>query len=170
MKKILGGELMAVVIRNMKLADIDAVKEIAIKSWHHTYDGIIPIEVQDKFLSMAYSRDTLKKRLETSPFYVAEENGQVVGFANFSNLKDDGEVELAAIYLLPKSQRRGIGSKLLEQGIKEISPKKVFVSVDSGNVKGKEFYKAKNFETVDNIEEYFFGHKLKTTRMVLKIE
>lgn len=32
MKKILGGELMAVVIRNMKLADIDAVKEIAIIS------------------------------------------------------------------------------------------------------------------------------------------
>jgi len=65
---------MAVVIRKMKLTDIDTVKEIAIKSWHHTYDGIIPIEIQDRFLSMAYSRDTLKKRLETSPFYVAEVN------------------------------------------------------------------------------------------------
>jgi len=85
-------------------------------------------------------------------------------------LNDNGEVELAAIYLLPKFQRKGIGSKMLEQGIKELSPKKVYVNVEFGNITGKEFYKAKNFEVIDNIEEDFFGHKLKMTRMVLKIK
>lgn len=161
---------MAIVIRKMKPTDIDAVKEIAIKSWRHTYGGIIPIEVQDKFLSMAYNKDTLKMRLERSPFYVAEDNGQVVGFANFSNLKDNGEVELAAIYLLPEFQNKGIGSRLLGQGIKELSPKEVYVNVEAENKIGKDFYKGKKFEVVENIEEDFFDHKLKTTRMVLRIK
>jgi len=162
--------LMAIVIRRMEAEDIDVVQQIVIRSWYHTYKAIIPIQVQDRFLSMAYNKDTLKVRLESSHFYVAEVDGQIVGFANFSNLKDNDQIELAAIYVLPDFQNRGIGSKLLEQGIKELSPKEIYTSVESENTIGRNFYKGKKFEVIENIEEDFFGHKLKATRMVLRIK
>ena len=160
---------MKVTIRQMTNQDIEAVQNVAFESWHATYEGLIPPDVQRRFLEMAYSKDRLEKRLEKSPFYVAEGDEGIIGFANFSNVKEEGEVELAAIYLKPTEQGQGVGTKLLKQGLSELSPSKVFVNVESQNERGKYFYLAKGFLVVDEFEEDFDGHLLQTTRMVLAI-
>ena len=160
---------MKVIIRQMMTQDIEAVQSIAFESWHTTYDGLIPPDVQQRFLEMAYSEDMLKKRLAKTPFYVAEGDEGILGFANFSNMKEEGEVELASIYLKPTRQGQGVGTKLLKQGLSELNPSKVFVNVESENEIGKRFYLAKGFLVVDEFEEDFDGHLLQTTRMVLDI-
>lgn len=43
----------------MQKNDIIFVQEIAKKSWHQTYEGIIPNEIQDRFIEAAYSSDRL---------------------------------------------------------------------------------------------------------------
>lgn len=55
----------------MQKNDIIFVQEIAKKSWHQTYEGIIPNEIQDRFIVAAYSSDRLLSRLENSLFLVA---------------------------------------------------------------------------------------------------
>ena len=67
----------------------------------------------------------MKERLENSPFLIAELEESIVGFANFSNGKND-EAELLAIYVLPETQGKDIGSALLKQGIHMLSEIKSF--------------------------------------------
>lgn len=161
---------MDLLIRRMKQEDISRITKIARESWHETYDGIIPRTIQDNFLAEAYNEKMLEKRYQRTPFYVAELKKEIVGFVNYSNINNDGSIELSAIYLHPQYKSQGIGSKLLDKGKQDLKPELIFVNVETENVIGKNFYIAKGFQIVDEFDEDFDGHVLKTTRMVLKIQ
>ena len=120
-------------IRKMKIEDIPQVQYVARTSWHHTYDGIIPRHIQDNFLANAYNHEMMVRRVERSHAFVALLGEQVVGFANFSYVKDDGKSELAAIYLLPEAQGKGLGTKLLEQGLALPNIQSIELSVEKNN-------------------------------------
>ncbi|MFF2755242.1 GNAT family N-acetyltransferase [Psychrobacillus sp. NPDC058041] len=157
------------VIRTMQKEDIQAVQQVAKVSWHATYEGIIPLEIQESFLKSAYNDDMMKRRLEGSFMFVAEVNNGVVGFANYSPVREDGKVELGAIYLYPEYQGKGIGSSLLQKGIGLEGVKEIFINVEKDNKIGMTFYKAKGFEIVSEFGDDFDGHTLQTVRMVLNI-
>lgn len=55
-------------IRKAQIGEMSQVQNIAKISWSATYKGIIPLEVQEKFLKSAYSDDMKKRRLEQSFF------------------------------------------------------------------------------------------------------
>ncbi|WP_150285476.1 GNAT family N-acetyltransferase [Rummeliibacillus sp. TYF-LIM-RU47] len=161
---------MKLVIRKMSYPDIQEVQEIAQTSWHSTYDGIIPSDVQNRFLAQAYNPDMLEKRYSGSPFYVAEQEGVIVGFANYSNIQSGQWVELAAIYLHPEYQKQGIGTALLQKGIEDLKPAYVCINVEKDNTIGMNFYKAKGFKVIEEFEEDFDGHQLQTVRMKLEVK
>ncbi|MEB3054635.1 GNAT family N-acetyltransferase [Bacillus pseudomycoides] len=161
---------MTYVVREMNVEDITAVQEVAKIAWHDTYKGIIPQEIQDKFLKQAYSNEIMKRRLEHSYLLVAEVEDQIVGFANFSPVKHQNEAELGAIYLLPDHQGKGIGTALLQRGIAVLDgAKKIYICVEAENEKGKQFYTAKGFAALEQFEEDFEGHMVQTVRMVLHV-
>ncbi|TDX93478.1 UNVERIFIED_CONTAM: acetyltransferase (GNAT) family protein [Lysinibacillus xylanilyticus] len=93
----------------------------------------------------------------------------IVGFANFSNIVD-GEAELYSIYLLPETQGKGIGTALLQEGLK-MPPdlKSLLVCVEKENTIGMNFYQAKGFKQLEEFDELFDGHLLKTVRLGLNI-
>lgn len=95
---------MSILIRDMKEEDIKEVQQVAKTSWNDTYEGLIPACIQENFLNSAYSAEMLKRRLAVSSLYVAEVDEKIVGFSNFSKVKEGGKVELGAIYLLPEHQ------------------------------------------------------------------
>ena len=154
-------------IRAMKLEDIAAVQQIAKISWNDTYDGIIPIEVQNLFIERAYSTAMMMKRLEKTSVYVAVHDDQVVGFANLTRVDEDGDAELTAIYLLPSHQRMGYGKQLLEEGLQHIQDaRQLFVYVESDNKKGRDFYENIGFTCIEEFDELFEGHPLSTAKYV----
>ena len=157
------------IIRKMKKRDISQVQHVARTSWHSTYKGIIPLEIQEKFLDIAYSRVNMKSRLKQSTIFVAEVNRKIVGFANYSPVNSGGSVELGAIYLYPEYQGKGIGTAFLKKGIENLGALEIHLNVERNNNIGTTFYHAKGFEIVSEFEENFDGHILKTVRMVLKI-
>ncbi|MGG0716973.1 GNAT family N-acetyltransferase [Robertmurraya massiliosenegalensis] len=159
---------MTYVIRESQIDDVKQIQEIARKSWHATYEGIIPLEIQNQFLSSAYNEEMLQRRISHSLFLVAEEKEKIIGFANFSPVKAEGEMELGAIYLTPEHQGKGVGGALLHKGV-ELSPdaRKVFINVEMDNQIGKRFYEAKGFKVISEFDENFDGHVLKTVRMML---
>ncbi|MFC0561541.1 GNAT family N-acetyltransferase [Halalkalibacter alkalisediminis] len=147
----------------MRHEDTEQVQDVAKTSWNATYEGIIPLEVQENFLKLAYNDEKMKQRLERSFIFVAEFNGRVIGFANFSPVRDNGKVKLAAIYLYPEYQEKGIGSALLRQGIKDLDGiKEIYINVEKDNKIGKAFYDAKSFKVVKEFDDDFDGHILKT--------
>lgn len=157
-------------IREMKKDDIQEVQEVAKRSWNDTYDGIIPLEIQEEFLKSAYNDEMMQRRMENSLIYVSEVDEKIVGFANFSSVKEDGKVELLAIYLNPEHQGKGIGTALLNEGIKNLEgEKEIFINVEKENKIGTTFYRARGFKMISEFDEDFNGHILKTIRMVLKI-
>ncbi|MCM3214619.1 GNAT family N-acetyltransferase [Niallia taxi] len=161
---------MAYVIRKIKQEDITQVQDVAKTTWNATYEGIIPAEVQENFLKSAYNEDRMKQRIDSTTLYVAEVEGTVVGFANFSPVRENGKVELGAIYLYPEHQGKGIGSALVNAGIKDLDGvNEIYINVEKDNKIGKTFYEAKGFEVVKEFDDDFDGHILKTVRMVLKV-
>ncbi|RIW37256.1 GNAT family N-acetyltransferase [Bacillus salacetis] len=161
---------MEALIRDMAANDIEAVQKVADISWNDTYQGIIPREIQKRFLEAAYGIEMMNKRLETSSLFVVEVDGGIKGFANFSPVKAEGDIELGAIYLLPEIQGRGLGTRLLEKGIKSIAGiQQIFINVEEENVKGIAFYQKKGFQQLSKFEDDLFGHRSLMLRMALKI-
>ncbi len=162
--------MLTLIIRQMTEDDISFVREIAKTSWFATYDGIIPMQIQERFLEAAYSEKRLFTRLQNSLFLVAEFGESLVGFANFSAVNNNGQAELFAIYLLPEAQNNGIGSALLECGIEKIQDiTSLTVCVEKDNTIGGHFYKAKGFQQVEEFDDLFDGHILRTIRLELAL-
>ena len=163
-----GGCLMGAFIRGMTKEDVERVQDIARESWHATYKGIIPREIQDNFLRVAYSDEMMETRLRSSNLYVAECGNEVVGFADFSLADSEGKSELRAIYLYTAHQGKGIGSALLQKGIEGFeNGKELIVEVEKDNLVGVKFYKAKGFKLIAEYDDDFDGHILRTIQMVL---
>jgi len=157
-------------VHRMTHGDIKQVQSVAKNSWNSTYEGIIPQEIQDSFLKTAYSDEMMLRRYQNSIVLVAKYDEKVIGFANFTKVNSDGISELAAIYLLAPYQGKGIGSSLLQEGISILAGvKEIFINVEKDNIVGRNFYEAKGFTTVNELDENFNGHILKTVRMVFKV-
>lgn len=157
-------------IRLMKSEDITQVQHIATISWHATYEGIIPLNIQNNFLRAAYHEEMLERRMNQSVMLVAEIDEKIVGFANFSPVNEEGEVELAAIYLDPMYQGKGIGTALLQTGLDQLHDvKRLYLDVEKENHIGRQFYEAKGFKVVEEFDDTFDGHVLKTVRMALDV-
>ena len=158
------------IIHEMVKEDTKQVKYAAKKSWNTTYEGIIPIEIQENFLKGAYNDEMMERRLEHSLMLIAEVKNTIAGFANFTPVNEQRQTELSAIYLLPEYQGKGIGLSLLNTGIEKLKDvKEIHLDVEKENTIGTTFYKAKGFRTVDEYDDNFDGHILKTVRMVLTL-
>ncbi|RKA37132.1 Spermidine/spermine N(1)-acetyltransferase [Listeria monocytogenes] len=154
-------------IRKATNSDAEAIQHVAITSWHHTYQDLIPGDVQDDFLERFYNVETLHNRISATPFAVVEQADKVIGFANFIEL-EKGKSELAAFYLLPEVTQRGLGTELLEVGMTLFHvPLPMFVNVEKGNETAIHFYKAKGFVQVEEFTEDFYSYPLETIRFNL---
>ena len=155
----------------MDVRDLRAVREVARITWAETYRGIIPEDERTSFVERAYSEEALKQRMKTGVFLVAVLGGAVVGFADFDpGTGKPGEVELAAIYVLPEMQGRGVGTRLLEVGIGRFaSAESLTLRVARDNIDGRRFYEARGFRVVGEHVWRTSGGEVTELEMVLKI-
>lgn len=159
---------MNVLIRKAGVKDIKAIQDIAYVTWHHTYSGLIPESIQDKFLEQAYSEEFMAKRLDQSLLLVAEKDEKVIGFANAFQKAETAE--LSAIYIYPDYQGEGIGTQLLGRLLDHLKPVvRLNVEVEKGNISGEKFYEKNDFQLLEEYEDDLFGHPLQTKKLVLNV-
>ncbi|QQD84966.1 MULTISPECIES: GNAT family N-acetyltransferase [Jeotgalicoccus] len=127
-------------IRLAKVEDAMAIAKVQVESWHTTYKGIVP----DSYLN---SLDVKKREkvwqsaADTQPMFVAELDGEVVGFVIAGENRDkdtypDYDGELYAIYSYQHVQGQGIGRELFETAARNLSErgfKKMTVAVLTEN-------------------------------------
>ena len=104
-------------VRPATPADATAIARVHVDSWRTSYRGMLP----DDFLASLSESGYLERWTRllsdgSNLIYVAEEDGEVIGFASGGRERagEDGfSGELYAIYLLEAFKRRGLGRELV---------------------------------------------------------
>jgi ribosomal protein S18 acetylase RimI-like enzyme len=112
------------IIREARLADVEAIARVHVDSWRVAYREIIPAEI--------IQGRTLEQRIEQwrgivtaasdgeGWVHVAAEDDEVIGFVSARASGDAGSAgvgEVAAIYVAPERWRARAGSALLQSAV-----------------------------------------------------
>ena len=155
---------MTVSIRGAEPDDADAIATVQVATWQSAYRDILPAE----FLSAL--SDGLKRRAEwwrgrvvsaepRDHTLVAEQEGEVVGFADIGPSRDAEADplrvgELNAIYVLSRAWGRGVGRALMAELLLRFRRSRfdsATLWVLAENVRGRRYYEAAGW-TVDGTE------------------
>jgi ribosomal protein S18 acetylase RimI-like enzyme len=149
---------MRIQIVDATINDLVEIEKVRKAAWLTTYpnedEGITVEDVLSKFdvKSLGGEEEYLSKRTkelldENSKCFVAKVDNKVVGFSRV--LKDIDFNKLATLYILEDFQRKGIGTKLVEKGIKWLGGgKEIRVKFANYNMGAKSFYESLGFRIV----------------------
>ena len=134
-------------IRPAKLDDAPAIARVHVASWQSTYQGMLPEEFLESLSETGYAERWKRVIGEgSSRVYVAEHEGEVVGFAS-GGRERAGETgytgELYAIYVIDAAQRRGFGRELVRStvaGLRELGLDDMIIWVLRDNQPARSFY------------------------------
>lgn len=152
-------------IRHMQVTDTNTIRSIAHDTWRHTYSDFIPLDIQDKVLTDAYSDAEMDNRFQHYLNLVVEIEQRIVGYAFFSGDRSKEEVYLESLYIHPSHHRKGIGRALIKYGLScYVRPKTLSLSVYKQN-SSISFYEKEGFVKVGETEGDFFGHPVTFIKM-----
>ena len=137
--------------------DAEGIAEVHVRSWQATYVGVVPQAVLDQMSverRAAFWRETVTRSLDDATdagervWVAAREGGGVAGFASIGPARDrdlpHGAGELFTIYVAPESLSAGIGRRLLEAAVGDLTvshdPLVLWVLTD--NERARRFYEA----------------------------
>jgi GNAT superfamily N-acetyltransferase len=140
---------MTATIRLATPDDASAIAQVRVMSWRTTYRGMIPaayldgMKVEDSTALWTRVLSAAPNRTNT---FVAESDGQVVGFASGLMLPEPKlgfDAELSAVYLEREYQRQGIGQRLVARvaaAQQAYGASGLIVWVIAGNKHARTFY------------------------------
>ncbi|MDZ8170566.1 GNAT family N-acetyltransferase [Microbacterium xanthum] len=138
-------------VRRARSGDAAAIAAVHVTSWREAYTGRIPDEVLDGM--DVTSRAEVWRRIlagevagEAGEVWVAELDGDVIGFASAGRCRDDdavpGRRELYAIYVLEADYGTGVADMLLDAAIGDAAAS-LWVLED--NPRARAFYRRHGF-------------------------
>lgn len=161
-------------IRPAVLGDAAAIAKVHIASWQEAYAGIVPAEILDN-LDVQRREEQWRAHLqdaerESIRIWVAEREGEIVGFASFGPSRDEDAdrttLEVYAIYLEPHAWGRGVARELMRTVVAHVPDgAAVTLWVLEANDRARHFYRRNGFapDGVERMEE-FGGQYLKELR------
>lgn len=148
-----------ITINEASIADIQTIQAIAHTTWPLTYGTILSKEQLDYMMDMIYSEAALIKQIQNKEqlFYIAYEENKALAFVGIEHhYKNEAVTRVHKIYILPETQGKGIGKKLIdfvEKSAKENHSKALSLNVNRFN-KALHFYQKIGFKIIaeENIE------------------
>jgi len=148
-----------ITIRKATDEDILLIKELVVQVWPQTYASILSAEQIEYMMEQMYSEAALHQQMQDNhQFLIVYNNGIPIGFASYSEVEPT-VFKLHKIYLLPLQQGRGSGRTVIEEIIKDITPKGVtslLLNVNRNNI-AKSFYEKLGFKVL-RIEDIPIGN------------
>lgn len=99
------------------------------------------------------SKDSLRYHLKHNRIYVAEADGQIVGYILW--LKRKNYFRLYSLAVLKSFQSQGFGKALLDYSMKILNNKKLSLEVKSTNKKAIALYEKMGFKKVKTLPSYY---------------
>lgn len=145
-----------ITISEARTEDVKTIQQITHKTWPITYGEILSKTQLDYMLDLFYSDEALINQFEKKEqlFYLISEDETTLGFIGIEhNYKDQAVTRIHKIYLLPETQGKGIGKKVIEE-IKKMALENhstaLSLNVNRFNT-ALSFYKKIGFEVVDEV-------------------
>jgi len=138
-------------VRRATVDDAEAFERIRIGTWQATYRGLFPDALLNGMRpNVERRRDRLRElsASQTEFCFVAEVAGEVVGFAISCPERTGDPVykgEVAAIYVLPAHQGKGLGRALIRESVRELAGRgmtSLLIWVLRENRIGRAFYES----------------------------
>jgi L-amino acid N-acyltransferase YncA len=138
-------------IRPATKEDAPGIARVRVECWRTTYRGLIPdayLDAMDLDASTKLWDRVLSAPPNTTSVFVADDDGDVVGFATGNRLEEPRyalDAELSAAYVRGDRQRMGIGRRLVDavaRAQKANGAHGLIVWVIAGNKAGRTFYEA----------------------------
>ncbi|CAM4055834.1 GNAT family N-acetyltransferase [Flavobacterium antarcticum] len=149
---------------------LSTIKNLAYRIWPATYDEILSEKQLAYMLELFYNEKALQQNInDNHNFILIQENDEIVGFADYElHYKKEYTTRIHKIYLLPETQGKGLGKKLI-QFIKnkalENDNIKLSLNVNRFN-KAKGFYESQSFKIAfEEDVELDFGYLMEDYRM-----
>lgn len=138
-------------VRSASEADLKAVHQLLVETWHATFDDILGVAMVDAVTTRWHSLPALKANLKKpySEFLVADNGeGRIDGMA-FASQAQDKVASLHQLYVRPDVQVQGVGSMLLAE-VEMAFPDadRLRLEVIERNAKAVRFYERKGFVNV----------------------
>jgi ribosomal protein S18 acetylase RimI-like enzyme len=117
-------------VRDARAGDAAGMATVHVESWRGAYRGLIPQQVLDGLDVSARTGLWTRVLERTDPargaVLVAEDGGEVIGFAHVGPTRDADDDpertgELTSIYLLPRAWGRGAGRALMAEAVARLS-------------------------------------------------
>lgn len=146
---------MSLVLRPATPADIPALREMLVATWHATYDATLGVEKVNEIAATWHSLEKLaaeRAAAEAAPhenaLLVATRAERLVGTAS-AQWQPGGALVLARLYVAPECQGAGIGKALLAATIARFPQARLArLEVEPRNERAIAFYARHGFRTV----------------------
>lgn len=133
------------------LKDLQIIREIALKTWPHTFADILSENQIDYMLDLLYAIPSLENQVNTKghKFLIALYENAPIGFASYElNYNNSSSAKLHKLYFLPATQGRGYGKAMLEELrsiAREQHQSSIILNVNKYN-KAIQFYEYQGFQ------------------------
>ncbi len=143
-------------ILEAKPKDLQLIQELAYKIWPDTYGKILSEEQLNFMLQKFYALDFLEVQMNSGQnFLLIEDENVTYGFASYElNYDNSGNTKIHKIYVLPETQGKGIGKKLIDYIIEKAvlnTNSAVILNVNRFN-KALGFYEKIGFKIVETVD------------------
>lgn len=139
-------------IRKASPEDYTVIRNLADRTWHHTYLPILSQEQVDYMLELMYSNEAYTEQVSVKGhhFLLASEDDVFLGFASYELNYLSETTKIHKLYVLPEAQGKGAGQKLLaiiENEAAKNNNDTIILNVNRYN-KAMNFYQKAGFEKI----------------------
>ena len=169
---------MAFVIRKAEMADAYNIATVHVLSWESAYRNIMPDDYLNN-LSIDRRAENFKKNIvehkEKAWFFVAENDGKIIGNICLGNSRDDDKPqagEIIAIYLLEEFWGKGYGRKMMKYAVDMLKSRgygDIILWVLEENDRARRFYEKCGFALDGSKKEIEIGKPLIEIRYALNL-
>ena len=135
-------------IAKARVEEVQEIKKVLSDTWRDTYSSVFSPETMQKLTAAWHSPESLVSQIRNSDIFFAvakDDANKIVGLVT-AQRQDKGTLVVYRLYVDPKHQREGIGSKLLN-GCVSAFPKvgRIQLEVEEQNQKGLCFFLKEGF-------------------------
>jgi len=145
-------------LKPANLSDVETIANLARTIWHAHYPPIIGLEQVNFMLEKMYHPTVLAQHISNGPqaFFMIQCADETVGFIALET-KDEGELFLQKLYVLPDKHRKGLGTSALTSALAHFPLAQVMrLQVNRQNFTAINFYFKQGF-TIERVADFDIG-------------